>query len=183
MQGSSFKWRHSNSPRHRHPPRQAGPAAAAQQRIRAISAQNAVRKSRRKMSGFVHAAAIIRGVSVRSAANPSRQACRSIAVINAAGSRKIQSIPRSFARNAATPLTAATSGNHIWFTSNIIHLNHTGAGAPCLPPGAYVYSSGTYSPAFQILVTQSPGRVRPEGRTLAPWGKVGRGCARQTAII
>ena len=80
-------------------PRQAGPAAAAQQRIRAISAQNAVRKSRRKMSGFVHAAAIIRGVSVRSAANPSRQACRSIAVINAAGSRKTPQSPLASVRN------------------------------------------------------------------------------------
>ena len=62
-----------------------------------------------------------------------------------------------FCPNAATPLTAATSGNHIWFTS-ISSINHTGAGA--LPSRAYVYSSGTYSPAFQILVTQSPGRVR-----------------------
>ena len=97
--GSSFKWRHSNSHRHRNPPRQAGPAAAAQQIIRAISAQNVVRKSRRKMSGFVHAAAIIRGVSVRSAANPSRQACRSIAVINAAGSRKTPQSPLASVRN------------------------------------------------------------------------------------
>ena len=37
---------------------------------------------------IAHAAAIIRGVSVRSAANPSRQCAGSIAVINAAGSRK-----------------------------------------------------------------------------------------------
>ena len=81
------------------PQTQAGPAAAAQQRIRAISAQNVVRKSRRKMSGFVHAAAIIRGVSVRSAANPSRQACRSIAVINAAGSRKTPQSPLASVRN------------------------------------------------------------------------------------
>ncbi len=34
----------ATAPRHRHPPRQAGPAAAAQQRIRAISVRNVVRK-------------------------------------------------------------------------------------------------------------------------------------------
>ena len=100
--GELFQMAAQQQPQTQHPPGQAGPAAVAQQRIRASSVRNVVRKSRRKMSGFVHAAAIIRGVSVRSAANPSRQACRSIAVINAAGSRKTPQSPLASVRNVGT---------------------------------------------------------------------------------